>query len=200
MWLPRFRAGRLRSSPKPASVLDDADEVGPGEVMAIGRTFKESFQKALRGLEVGRFGLGCDKKDLWGTVRQPSVEEIKTQLAVPNAERAWSIRYAFLAGLSVDQIQTLTGIDPWFLANIEELVVFEGELRQVRSVDEASDELLHKAKQNGFCGPSACDAMAFERSRDSSRVSASGYSSCVQAGRYLCRRVRGGDALLLFNL
>ena len=121
-----------------------------GEVMAIGRTFKESLQKALRGLEVGRFGLGCDKKDLWGTALEPSVEEIKTQLAIPNAERIWSIRYALLAGLTVEQIQTLTGIDPWFLANIEELVMFEGLLRQVRSLDEASDVLLRAAKQNGF--------------------------------------------------
>src|SRR6201747_1782406 len=55
-----------------------------GEIMAIGRTFREAFQKALRGLEVGRFGLGCDKKDLWGTDRQPSVEEIKAKLATPN--------------------------------------------------------------------------------------------------------------------
>ena len=121
-----------------------------GEVMAIGRTFKESLQKALRGLEVGRFGLGCDKKDLWGTALQPSVEEIKTQLAIPNAERVWSIRYALLAGLSVEQIQALTCIDPWFLANIEELVVFEGLLRQVRSLDETSDVLLREAKRNGF--------------------------------------------------
>src|ERR1700722_17616381 len=104
-----------------------------GEVMAIGRTFKESFQKALRGLEVGRFGLGCDKKDLWGTALQPTVEEIKTQLAVPNAERVWSIRYALLAGLSVDQIQALTGIDPWFLANLNSLEVFEGPCPQGRS-------------------------------------------------------------------
>src|SRR6187401_3185239 len=57
-----------------------------GEVMAIGRTFRESFQKALRGLEVGRFGLGCDKKDLWGTPAQPSDDEIKSKLATPNAE------------------------------------------------------------------------------------------------------------------
>jgi carbamoyl-phosphate synthase large subunit len=121
-----------------------------GEVMAIGRTFKESFQKALRGLEVGRFGLGCDKKDLWGTALEPSVEEIKTQLAIPNAERVWSIRYALLAGLSLEQIQALTGIDPWFLANIEELVVFEGRLREVRSLDEVGDALLREAKQNGF--------------------------------------------------
>jgi carbamoyl-phosphate synthase large subunit len=121
-----------------------------GEVMAIGRTFKESIQKALRGLEVGRFGLGCDKKDLWGTPHQPSVEEIKTKLAIPNAERIWSIRYALLAGLTVEQIHVLTGIDPWFLANIEELVELEGRLRLAHDLDEASDVLVREAKQNGF--------------------------------------------------
>jgi carbamoyl-phosphate synthase large subunit len=121
-----------------------------GEVMAIGRTFKESLQKALRGLEVGRFGLGCDKKDTWGTAHQPSVEEIKTKLAIPNAERVWSIRLALLAGLTVEQIHLLTGIDPWFLANIEELVELEGRLRQVHSLDEAGDVLVREAKQNGY--------------------------------------------------
>ena len=122
-----------------------------GEVMAIGRTFKESLQKALRGLEVGRFGLGCDKKDLWGTARQPSLDEIKSKLATPNAERIWSIRFALLAGLSVEQIHDLTGIDPWFLANIEELVELEGRLREVNSLDEVGDALLREAKRNGFC-------------------------------------------------
>jgi carbamoyl-phosphate synthase large subunit len=121
-----------------------------GEVMAIGRTFKESLQKALRGLEVGSFGLGCDRKDVWGTARQPNVEDIKTKLAIPNAERVWFLRYALLAGLSVEQIHALTGIDPWFLANIEELVALEGQLRQVRSLDEAADSLMREAKQNGF--------------------------------------------------
>jgi carbamoyl-phosphate synthase large subunit len=122
-----------------------------GEVMAIGRTFKESLQKALRGLEVGRFGLGCDKKDLWGTARQPSLDEIKSKLATPNAERIWSIRLALLAGLSVDQVHDLTGIDPWFLTNIEELVELEGRLRGVNSLDEAGDDLLYEAKRNGYC-------------------------------------------------
>jgi carbamoyl-phosphate synthase large subunit len=121
-----------------------------GEVMAIGRTFKESLQKALRGLEVGRFGLGCDKKDLWGTTRQPTVDEIKTKLAIPHAERVWYIRYALLSGLSVEQIHGLTGIDPWFLTNIEELVELEGRLRGVHSLEEASDGLVREAKQNGF--------------------------------------------------
>jgi carbamoyl-phosphate synthase large subunit len=121
-----------------------------GEVMAIGRTFKESLQKALRGLEVGRFGLGCDKKDLWGTPRQPTDDEIRSRLAIPNTERVWYIRYAFLAGMDVDCVHTITGIDPWFLASIEELVQIEGRLRQARSREEASDELIRLAKQNGF--------------------------------------------------
>jgi carbamoyl-phosphate synthase large subunit len=121
-----------------------------GEVMAIGRTFKESLQKALRGLEVGRFGLGCDKKDLWGTPRQPTDDEIRSRLAIPNTERVWYIRYAFLTGMDVDCVHTITGIDPWFLASIEELVQLEGRLRQARSLQEASDELIRLAKQNGF--------------------------------------------------
>ncbi|MFO0889648.1 MAG: carbamoyl-phosphate synthase large subunit [Isosphaeraceae bacterium] len=121
-----------------------------GEVMAIGRTFKESLQKALRGLEVGRFGLGCDKKDLWGTSRQPTDDEIKSRLAIPNTERIWYIRYALLAGMDVERIHAITGIDPWFLANIQELVEIEGRLREARGVDEAGDDLVRLAKQNGF--------------------------------------------------
>src|SRR5881396_3194409 len=84
-----------------------------GETMAIGRTFKESLQKALRGLEVGSFGFGCDSKDKWGTAGQPPMEEILAKLATPNAERVWFLRYALKAGLSVDDIYQRTKIDPW---------------------------------------------------------------------------------------
>src|SRR5437868_6256029 len=89
-----------------------------GETMAIGRTFKESLQKALRGLETGRFGLGCDRADRWGTPDQPSPEEIGTGLSTPNAERVWYVRYAFKAGLSLEDIHHRTKIDPWFLDQI----------------------------------------------------------------------------------
>src|SRR5258707_8213505 len=65
-----------------------------GETMAIGRTFKESLQKALRGLETGRFGLGCDRVDRWGTPNQPTLDEISARLATPNHERLWYVRYA----------------------------------------------------------------------------------------------------------
>ena len=121
-----------------------------GEVMAIGRTFKESFQKATVGLEVGRFGLGCDKKDLWGTPDQPELEAIKAKLATPNADRAWYLRYAILAGLSIDQIHGLTGIDPWFLHNLVELVEIEGRLREHKMLETVPDDLVREAKRNGF--------------------------------------------------
>src|SRR6266545_464359 len=89
-----------------------------GETMAIGRTFKESLQKALRGLETGRFGLGCDRADRWGTPLQPSLEQILAKLSTPNGERIWYVRYALRDGLSVEDIHRTTNIDPWFLHNI----------------------------------------------------------------------------------
>jgi len=121
-----------------------------GETMAIGRTFKESLQKALRGLEVGRFGLGCDGKDLWGTPEQPSAEEIHAKLAVPGAERVWYLRYALKSGMSIDEIYEITGIDPWFLENLVELVEIEDELRAIGDLGAISDEKLRQAKQAGF--------------------------------------------------
>jgi len=121
-----------------------------GEVMAIGRTFRESFQKALRGLEVGRFGFGCDPKDTWDTPLAPTLDEIKAKLATPNAERVWSIRMAFLSGLSIEQIHELTHIDPWFLHNLRELVLLEGRLRAAGSMETTDDDLFREAKRNGF--------------------------------------------------
>ncbi|OAI40124.1 carbamoyl phosphate synthase large subunit, partial [Planctomycetaceae bacterium SCGC AG-212-D15] len=121
-----------------------------GETMAIGRTFKESLQKALRGLETGRFGLGCDRHDRWGTANQPSMDEIIAKLATPNAERVWYIRLAMKAGLSVDDIHRRTRIDPWFLHNIREIVDMEERLRGCPDVDSASADLMLEAKQMGF--------------------------------------------------
>jgi len=121
-----------------------------GETMAIGRTFKESFQKALRGLETGRFGLGCDRADRWGTGTQPPLEEIRAKLNTPNAERVWYLRYALKAGLTVADIYLLTRIDPWFLNNLRELVAKEAELRACPALEAASDDLLWEAKQAGF--------------------------------------------------
>jgi carbamoyl-phosphate synthase large subunit len=121
-----------------------------GETMAIGRTFKESFQKALRGLEVGAFGFGCDGKDLWGTTQQPSIEEIRAKLSTPNPDRVWYLRYAFKAGMTIDDIHQLTGIDPWFLDNLLGIVDLENELRSLESLTNVDDALLRRTKQAGF--------------------------------------------------
>ncbi|MEX0613032.1 MAG: carbamoyl-phosphate synthase large subunit, partial [Pirellulales bacterium] len=101
-----------------------------GETMAIGSTFKESFQKALRGLEVRSDGFGCDALDLWGTDQQPREAEIIERLKKPGAERVWFLRYAFKSGMSVAKVYELTGIDPWFLDNLHEIVETEEELRR----------------------------------------------------------------------
>ncbi|HJS08611.1 MAG TPA: carbamoyl-phosphate synthase large subunit, partial [Pirellulales bacterium] len=121
-----------------------------GETMAIGRTFKESFQKALRGLEVGSFGFGCDGKDLWGTSAQPSRAEIRSKLAVPGADRVWYLRYAIKDGMSQDEIHELSAIDPWFLDELAQIVELEDELRAIDGPHMASDEQLRRAKQFGF--------------------------------------------------
>src|SRR4051812_38821942 len=121
-----------------------------GETMAIGRTFKESFQKALRGLEVGSFGFGCDGKDLWGTSRQPTREEIRAQLAVAVPDRVWYIRYALEDGMSVEEIHELSHIDPWFVDELQQIVELEEELRKRHDISQVSDELLRQAKQYGF--------------------------------------------------
>ena len=120
-----------------------------GETMAIGRTFKESFQKALRGLEVGSFGFGCGPKDLWGTEDQPDSDTIKSKLAVPNAERPWFLRYAFKSGMSIEDVHALTHIDRWFLDHLYGIVQMEDLLRSI-SLAEIKSEQMRKAKQFGF--------------------------------------------------
>ena len=103
-----------------------------GEVMAIGRTFKESFQKALRGLEIGAYGLGGGK---WGGGRELRPrEEIERKLITPCAERVFYIRHAFRAGFTADEIHRLTKIDPWFLQNIKEIIEMEDELVKAGSL------------------------------------------------------------------
>jgi carbamoyl-phosphate synthase large subunit len=121
-----------------------------GETMAIGRTFKESLQKAMRGLEVGCFGLGSDSKDLWGTPQQPEEEEIRAKLSRPNAERMWYIRYAMKAGMTQQEIFDLTYIDPWFLDQIAEIIELEDELRKIPGLEQCDRATLRKAKRFGF--------------------------------------------------
>lgn len=105
-----------------------------GEAMAIGRTFKESLQKCLRSLEIGRSGLGGDGKP-WRIGTEVYADRailpndlIARRLSVPNAERIFFIRHALRAGFALEEIYQLTKIDRWFLTQIAEIVTFEDEL------------------------------------------------------------------------
>ncbi len=134
-----------------------------GETMAIGRTFKEALQKGLRSLEIGRHGLGADGKDPQDMDEAvPTDEEIDHKLATPNSRRIFYLRYALQAGRSIDEIYQLTGIDPWFLYQLKQIVDMEhrlGELGQSRSDGHGGKKALEaaitreelwQAKANGF--------------------------------------------------
>jgi carbamoyl-phosphate synthase large subunit len=95
-----------------------------GEAMAIGRTFKEALQKALRSLEIKRFGLLGDGAD-----KDVDLETLRLKLAIPNAERIFYIAQAFQKGAAIDEVYELTKIDRWFLRNIAEIVAETGCLK-----------------------------------------------------------------------
>jgi carbamoyl-phosphate synthase large subunit len=116
-----------------------------GEVMAIGRTFQESFQKALRGLETDRYGL-----DEVVDLGHPEVRKtIKKELRQAGAERVFYLADAFRAGMDCQEIQAITRIDPWFLAQIEDLVRAEDEVR-VAGREGLSATRLRALKRKGF--------------------------------------------------
>jgi carbamoyl-phosphate synthase large subunit len=110
-----------------------------GEAMAIGRTFKESLQKCLRSLEIGRSGLGGDGKpwrvgaDVYGDRDILPRDLISSKLSVPNAERVFFIRHALRAGFTIDEIFNLSKIDRWFLTQLKEIVDLEEELARSKN-------------------------------------------------------------------
>jgi carbamoyl-phosphate synthase large subunit len=119
-----------------------------GEVMAIGRTFKESLQKAVRSLEMGSAGFEDVHAD---------IHEIKSKLKTPNAERLWYIAQAVRQGMTVGEIYDLTRIDPWFLNNIKQIVEMEETIKKSAVLsqesglgNEKAKEVLEKAKRFGF--------------------------------------------------
>jgi carbamoyl-phosphate synthase large subunit len=116
-----------------------------GEAMAIGRTFKESLQKALRSLEIGRAGLGGDGKawrfgdKVYGDRDIFPRELLIQKLSVPNAERVFFIRHALRAGFTIEELFQLTKIDRWFLTQIKEIVDFEEEMVAIGAADRAGE-------------------------------------------------------------
>jgi carbamoyl-phosphate synthase large subunit len=115
-----------------------------GEAMAIGRTFAESFQKALRSLETGRFGFGCDKHE-----SLPTLSQISSQLRTPTPERIFSVYHGFRLGMSVEQIYELTAIDPWFLDKMQEIVEIEKYIRR-KPLKQLTSIEMRFIKQHGF--------------------------------------------------
>jgi len=135
-----------------------------GETMAIGRTFKEAFGKAMRSLEIGRGGYGSDGRDklaktVTGWSWKESEEDIITdtseikrrvcaKLRQPNSMRFFYVRYAWLLGIDAEEICNLTKMDPWFIDNFAQIFEHEEELK--KSAPEFSPELIREAKQLGF--------------------------------------------------
>ncbi len=114
-----------------------------GEVMSIGKNFKEAFQKAIRSLEIGRYGLGVEKFKALG------IEKLRGKLSAPSSERIFLIYEALRRNISIEELHKVTHIHPWFLKEMEELVNFEEALIKNKWKDLPDDELI-KAKELGF--------------------------------------------------
>ncbi|KJS86701.1 MAG: carbamoyl phosphate synthase large subunit [Peptococcaceae bacterium BICA1-8] len=115
-----------------------------GEVMSIGKNYKEAFQKAIRSLEINRYGLGFAKD-----FNQRSLEELLSLLVEPTSERQFIMYEALRKGANIDELYGLTHIKPWFIQQMKELVLLEEELLKFRN-DGLPDELLSQAKKDGF--------------------------------------------------
>ena len=115
-----------------------------GEAMAIGRTFGESFQKALRSLETGRYGFGCDKKETL-----PSIPQVRSSLRTPNPERIFSVYHGLKLGMTPEEIHELTAIDMWFLDKFQEILETEKILKR-KSLQDISTSEMREVKQKGF--------------------------------------------------
>ena len=138
--VPRFAFEKFPGS---SSVLTTQMK-SVGEAMAIGRTFNESFQKALRSLETGRAGWGCDRHE-----KLPSGEQIRAQLRTPNPERIYAVRHAMQLKISIEEIYELTGIDRWFLDKMQQLLEVEKFIKRT-PLTELTKEQLYEIKQYGF--------------------------------------------------
>ncbi|MEC8645617.1 MAG: carbamoyl-phosphate synthase large subunit [Candidatus Latescibacterota bacterium] len=140
--IPRFTFEKFPNTPDAL----DTQMRSVGETMSIGRTFKESLQKGLRSLEVGRAGWGADGKDF--SSEKVSDKALREKLLMPNSQRIFYLKLAMEKGYSVDQLYKLTGIDPWFLDHLLQLIECEAELRADGGLDQV--DLLRRAKEWGF--------------------------------------------------
>ena len=121
-----------------------------GEAMAIGRTFKESLQKAIRSMELDSYGFEQQlPAATYIKIDEDIIDLVEERLRIPGPERLWYIADALRLGFEIERIYEMSGIDPWFLNNIREIVEFEGELKDL-SLSEVSESTLRRAKELGF--------------------------------------------------
>ena len=124
-----------------------------GEVMSIGRTFKEALLKSIRSTETGIYGF--EEKFRFslnkvGLSPDQQKEKILAALSLPFSDRLWHVAAALRRGITIDQIHEVTGIDPWFLDNIDSLISFEQKLLQLDGISNMDDKTLLQAKKSGF--------------------------------------------------
>ncbi|MBA3535526.1 MAG: carbamoyl-phosphate synthase large subunit [Tatlockia sp.] len=137
--IPRFNFDKFPQTP--TTLTTQMKSVG--EVMAIGTNFQESLQKAIRGLEIGRYGLNpLFKKD-------EDLERLRGHLLEPTPDRLWYIADAFRHGIALEEIHQESKVDPWFLAQIQELVLMEQKVA-CKSITEIDEATMRSLKQRGF--------------------------------------------------
>ncbi|MCK5916001.1 MAG: carbamoyl-phosphate synthase large subunit, partial [Deltaproteobacteria bacterium] len=122
-----------------------------GEAMAIGRTFKESLQKAMRSMEIDSYGF--ERQFPASTYLDPdqvSLDLVEERLQIPGPERLWYLGDALRFGFAVEKIYAMTGIDPWFINNIREIIEFERDELVGKSLSELTPDILRRAKELGF--------------------------------------------------
>ena len=145
--IPRFAFEKFRGSP---AVLTTSMK-SVGEAMAIGRCFEESFQKALRSLETGHAGWGCDRPDAASDpTLAPDPTALERALRTATPERIFAVREAMLVGRSDDEIHQLSAIDPWFLAKLRCILEAEQRLLRGRQLEQLDAAALLELKQLGF--------------------------------------------------
>ncbi len=141
--VPRFAFEKFpKASPRLTTQMKSV-----GEAMAIGRTFKEAFQKALRALETGRPGWAVGSRPVDDRLPDDSIAALRGALRQPTPERIFQIKRALDAGISIDSINEMTGVDPWFLAQMRELVAAE---RRYATRSDVDADALRTMKRMGF--------------------------------------------------
>ena len=146
--IPRFTFEKFFKTPP----LLTTQMKSVGEVMSIGRTFKEALQKSLRSLEIGISGLDENFESDGELLHESEsdLNRLRKMLALPHWDRLWHIAAGLRRGLTVDEIYRITAVDPWFLFNLKEIIDFEKEILQTGSLDQLTDSDLRKAKQMGY--------------------------------------------------